>query len=55
MALRNTGNITQRARVSGGVRAENRAIANRPGGWSSGEARRAHRRSNARSLGRLRG
>ncbi|MFJ1411706.1 hypothetical protein [Capnocytophaga canimorsus] len=46
------GNITQRNRVSAGVKAENRAIANRPAGWTAREAQRAHRRGNAKSLGR---
>lgn len=46
------GNITQRFAVSKAVKAENKAIANRPSGWTAREAQRAHRRSNARSLGR---
>jgi len=46
------GNIAARSSAATGVRRENRAIANRPGGWSSGEAKRSHRKSNARSLGR---
>ena len=46
------GNITQRFAVSRAVKAENKAIANRPSGWTARESQRAHRRSNARSLGR---
>ncbi|GIM52032.1 hypothetical protein CAPN004_10620 [Capnocytophaga cynodegmi] len=46
------GNIVQRSRTSAAVKAENRAVANRPAGWTAREAQRAHRRSNARSLGR---
>ena len=46
------GNITQRYAVSRAVKAENKAIANRPSGWTAKEAQRAHRKANARSLGR---
>lgn len=48
------GNITSRNRVSGGVKKEDHAIANRPAGWSVGEARRVHRAENAREVGRMR-
>lgn len=41
------GNISKRAGVAGAVRKEDKAIANRPLGWSAGEARRAHRNGNA--------
>lgn len=54
MAGFGAGSITGRNRVSGAVKRENRAIANRPPGWTAREAQRAHRRSNARSLGRSR-
>ena len=54
MAGFGVGNITGRNRVSGAVKRENRAITNRPTGWTAREAQRAHRRSNARSLGRSR-
>lgn len=46
------GNIVARSAVSRAVKAENKAIANRPSGWTAGEARRAHRRGNAKSLGK---
>lgn len=52
MAGFGAGNITGRNRASAAVKAEDRAIANRPSGWSAREAQRAHRRSNARSLGK---
>lgn len=44
--------IRKRSSVGSAVKAENKAIANRPPGWSVGEARRVHRNANARSLGR---
>lgn len=46
------GNITQRFAVSMAVKAENKAIESRPAGWTAREAQRAHRRANAKSLGR---
>lgn len=46
------GNITQRYAVSKAVKAENKAIESRPAGWTAKEAQRAHRRANAKSLGR---
>lgn len=48
------GNITQRNRVAGAVSRENKAIANRPVGWSAGEAQRVHRRGNAQEVARMR-
>ena len=54
MAKSNTGfgrgNIVGRANASSAIKAEN--IANRPSGWTAKEAQRAHRKSNAKSLGR---
>nr|DAU97958.1 MAG TPA: hypothetical protein [Caudoviricetes sp.] len=47
-------NIRRYNNVRSGVSAENRAIKNRPGGWSAGEARRTHRRANARAVRALR-
>lgn len=44
------GNITQRYAVSMAVKAENKAIANRPAGWTAREAQRAHRRANAKAV-----
>lgn len=52
MANFGAGNITKRYAVSVGVKRENRAIANRPSGWTAREAQRAHRRSNAKALGK---
>nr|DAJ75352.1 MAG TPA: hypothetical protein [Caudoviricetes sp.] len=56
MAKSNTGfrrgNIVGRANASSAIKAENKAIANRPSGWTAKEAQRAHRKSNAKSLGR---
>lgn len=46
------GNIVDRSEASRAVKAENKAIANRPSGWTAKEAQRAHRKSNAKSLGR---
>ena len=40
--------------VRSGVAAENRAIKNRPSGWTAGEARRTHRRANSRAITKLR-
>ncbi len=53
MAGFGAGDIVGRNRVSGAVKAEDKAIANRPSGWSAAEAQRAHRRANARSMGRF--
>ena len=47
------GNIAHRNRVAAGVRRENKFIANRPKGWTVGEAQRFHRKQNAASLGKL--
>ncbi len=44
------GNITQRYAVSMAVKAENKAIANRPANWTAREAQRAHRRANAKTI-----
>ena len=46
------GNIVQRSAVSVAIKAENKAIANRPANWTAREAQRAHRRGNAKALGR---
>ena len=46
------GNIVGRGNAASAVKAENKAIANRPAGWTAREAQRAHRRANAKSLGR---
>ncbi len=48
------GNITGRNAASSAVKKENRAIKNRPSGWTISEARRAHRNSNARSIRAMR-
>ena len=44
------GNIVQRSAVSTAIKAENKAIANRPSGWTAKEAQRAHRKSNAKHV-----
>lgn len=46
------GNIVSRRAAFDAIRKEDKAVANRPGGWSAGEARRSHRRGNAKSLGK---
>ncbi|WP_407489175.1 hypothetical protein [Elizabethkingia anophelis] len=48
-----SGNITRRNGVSGAIKKENKAIANRPSNWTAREAQRAHRRSNARAVVKL--
>jgi len=48
------GNIVQRFAASTAVKKENRAIANRGPGISTSEARKAHRRSNARAVASMR-
>ena len=45
---------TRRQQTGGAVGRENRAINSRPSSFTVGEARRKHRKGNARSLGRLR-
>lgn len=44
------GNIVQRNAVLTAVKAEDKAIANRPSGWTAGEAQRAHRAANAKHV-----
>ncbi|AQX00440.1 hypothetical protein CMU68_10110 [Elizabethkingia anophelis] len=58
MAIRGKGGkfITagQRRRdIGGAVGRENRAIRNRPSGWTAREAQRKHRGNNARAVSRL--
>lgn len=52
--MANLARLKNVARTQNAVRAEDRAIDNRPEGWSAKEAQRAHRRSNAKSIGRNR-
>ena len=46
------GNIVQRSAVSAAIKAENKAIANRPANWTAREAQRAHKRGNPKSIWR---